>query len=326
MFKKILLTVILLLPIECFALEIPELNSKFAIIYDLTSNEIIYEKDSNTKTSIASITKILTVMTALEKINDLNTEVEITSPMLENIPYYASVAGLKAGDLVTYKDLLYATLLPSGADAAEALALSLSASTTKFIEDMNLFAQNIGLLDSNFKTTTGLDIEGQYSTAKDCLILLKYALNNKIFKSIYTTKTYTLTNNLTVNSTLLWYQKKYKLPIERIIGSKTGNTEKAGTCLSSYLEVNNHEIIIITLNAPYSNETAHNLQDHLNLITYLDELYLDINDLTTFENNFIFVSAISSTFKSKESKSYIYIILILLILSFSLKYKANKNF
>lgn len=310
MIKKTLLIIILILPIECFALDIPELKSNYAIVYDLTTNETIYEKNIDTKTSVASLTKILTLMTALEKINDLNVKVEITSTMLENIPYYASVAGLEVGDIVTYNDLLYATLLPSGADAAEALAISLSGSTANFLNDMNDLSMRIGMSNSNFQTTTGLDRENQYSTTRDILKLLIYALKNPLFKEIYTTKTYTLTNNLTVNSTLTWYQKKYNIETSRIIGSKTGHTKNAGTCLSSYVNVNNHELIIITIGAPYSNTHAYNFLDHLDIITYLDDLYLSINDLTSSENNYVIASNFPESYSSKSSFNYIKIPLL----------------
>ena len=135
--KKVWLLIILLIPVNCLALEIPNINSKYAIVYDLTSKEIIYEKDSDVKTSIASLTKILTVATALDKIDDLDRQVLITNDMLKDIYWNASVAGLKVGDIVTYQDLIYATILPSGADAAQVLAISLGGSVDNFIKEMN---------------------------------------------------------------------------------------------------------------------------------------------------------------------------------------------
>ena len=160
--KKFFLFIILLIPFNVIALEFPEINSDKAIIYDLTDAKILYEKNSITKTSIASLTKILTTITALENITDLNTYVTITKEMLQGIYWNASVAGLKVGDKVTYQDLLYAIMLPSGADAAHSIAIALCGSQGAFVTKMNTLAQNIGMANSYFLNVTGLDKEGQY--------------------------------------------------------------------------------------------------------------------------------------------------------------------
>ena len=183
--KKIIIIIILLIiPLNVFALTYPELNSKKGIVYDLTDNKILYEKDSESISSIASLTKIMTTIVAIENINNYDQVVTFTNEMKQLVRWDASVAGLKVGDKVTYKDLLYASILPSGADATIALALSTSGSIKNFTDKMNAKAKELGLNNTSFVNVTGLDEENHYSTAKDVLDLLKYALNNKLFKEI----------------------------------------------------------------------------------------------------------------------------------------------
>ncbi len=311
--KKLLISILLFLPFNIYALDIPELVSEKVLVYDLTDNQIIYEKNSEVKTSIASLTKIITSMVAIEKINDLDSKINITSKMLDNIYWNASVAKLKIGDIVTYRDLLYALLLPSGADAAQALAISLSGSTNKYVLEMNEFAQRIGMANSHFVNITGLDTNGQYSTLKDVLVLLKYALNNPTFKEIFTTKEYILTNNLEVKSTIKSYEEKYNIDISRIIGSKTGTTDEAGLCLASYFFIQNHEILAITTNAPLNEEYPQNLIDSLKIINYLDQNYKIIKESIKEEQ----IIPSKKEKSEKSAKTFLLIILfsILTILS-----------
>lgn len=264
--------------INVFALDDPTLYSKNYCLYDLTDDKMIYEKNIQERTNIASLTKIMTTITAIEKINNLDDYVTITSEMLSNIKYDASLAGLKIGDKLTYKDLLYASILPSGADATQALAYSLSGSINNFVNDMNTLAKKIGMESSNFVNVTGLDIDNHYSTVSDLLKMLQYALRNETFKTIYTTKSYTLSNGLVVDATVKKYNNLMKLDVSRIIGSKTGYTNKAGLCISSIFESNNHEFIFISTNAEFIYGNYYNLKDNLNIINFMDKNY---NNQTT---------------------------------------------
>lgn len=273
--KKIVLFILCFFnfTINVFALDDPTLYSKNYCLYDLTDDKIIYEKNIQERTNIASLTKIMTTITAIEKINNLDDYVTITSEMLSNIKYDASLAGLKIGDKLTYKDLLYASILPSGADATQALAYSLSGSINNFVNDMNTLAKKIGMESSNFVNVTGLDIDNHYSTVSDLLKMLQYALRNETFKTIYTTKSYTLSNGLVVDATVKKYNNLMKLDVSRIIGSKTGYTNKAGLCISSIFESNNHEFIFISTNAEFIYGNYYNLKDNLNIINFMDKNY-----------------------------------------------------
>lgn len=281
--KKIVLFILCFFTfiINVFALDDPTLYSKNYCLYDLTDDKMIYEKNIQERTNIASLTKIMTTITAIEKINNLDDYVTITSEMLSNIKYDASLAGLKIGDKLTYKDLLYASILPSGADATQALAYSLSGSINNFVNDMNTLAKKIGMENSNFVNVTGLDIDNHYSTVNDLLKMLQYALKNETFKTIYTTKSYTLSNGLVVDATVKKYNNLMKLDISRIIGSKTGYTNKAGLCISSIFESNNHEFIFISTNAEFIYGNYYNLKDNLNIINFMDKNY---NNQTTVKS------------------------------------------
>lgn len=281
--KKIVLFILCFFTfiINVFALDDPTLYSKNYCLYDLTDDKIIYEKNIQERTNIASLTKIMTTITAIEKINNLDDYVTITSEMLSNIKYDASLAGLKIGDKLTYKDLLYASILPSGADATQALAYSLSGSINNFVNDMNTLAKKIGMESSNFVNVTGLDIDNHYSTVNDLLKMLQYALKNETFKTIYTTKSYTLSNGLVVDATVKKYNNLMKLDVSRIIGSKTGYTNKAGLCISSIFESNNHEFIFISTNAEFIYGNYYNLKDNLNIINFMDKNY---NNQTTVKS------------------------------------------
>jgi len=268
--KKLLFILLLFIPLNIFALTYPKLHYDKAILYDMTDDKILYEVKKSEKADIASLTKIMTTIVAIENIDDLNYSIKYTQEMANNVRFDASVAGLKIGDQITYKDLLYASILPSGADATSALAIKTSGSISAFVEKMNELAQEIGMNNTHFENVTGLDEIGHYSTVEDLLILLKYSLNNKIFKEVYTTKTYTLSNNLFIRSTL--FSAKTTKDTSRILGSKTGFTEKAGRCISAYFISNNHEFLLITLKAPADNNFYHIL-DALDLIEFLDHNY-----------------------------------------------------
>ena len=158
-----------------------EINSSNAVVYNLNEDEIVFEKNSNEVISIASLTKIMTTIVAIENIKNLDEKVTIKSR--DFVTLYeegASLAGFEVGQTVTYRDLLYGTFLPSGAEATQALAFNLTGSIESFVELMNQKATEIGLTNTHFANTTGLDNKDNYSTVVDVAKLLKYALKNDI--------------------------------------------------------------------------------------------------------------------------------------------------
>lgn len=272
--KKIILILLLLTPLMVFALNYPEVDSKIVEIYDLDNKEILYEIDSNKEASIASLTKIATIMTAIENIDNLDEKVTITEEILNTVHWEASKAGLVAGDIVTYRDLLYAAMLPSGADATNSIAILSSGSIENYVEKMNQLVKKLNLKNTHFVNVTGLDAEGHYSTADDVRKLLEYSLKNKTFRKIYTTKKYTLSNGLKVKSSIYTYNKS-NIDTSKIIGSKSGFTYNAGYCFSSLSNINGHEMLVLVLKASKEDNLFHNVIDSVNLINFLDDNYKD---------------------------------------------------
>ena len=280
--KKIILFFICFFPIYAWALEVPNLSSEAAIVYDMDLESVIWDKNSNEVRSVASLTKIMTVLTAIENIDNFSENVFITNEMLAGIYWNASVAGLKVGDTVTYQDLLYAAILPSGADATQILAYAVSGSVDTFVAKMNELAKKIGVENTHYVNTTGLDQDGAYSTAYDQMLILNYALQNPLFKEIYTTKEYTLTNGLKVEASVQKYNQVLNLDTSKIIGSKTGNTDLAGLCMSALFYHEDHEMILITLGAERIDDLPYNLIDTLTIIDTVNQNYeIPVADVTT---------------------------------------------
>lgn len=268
----ILLIFILLFPFTVLASEISLYSDKY-LVYDITNEEIILSKDITEKSAIASLTKIMTTITAIENTSAYDSIVTINPDTFANLPWDASVAGLKIGDQVTIKDLLYASILPSGADATQALAIKVSGSVSEFVKLMNKTANKIGMNNSHFMNVTGLDTSNHYSTLEDLLKLLKYALSNELFSQIYKTKEYKLSNDLQVQATIKRYNTIGNKDISRILGSKTGFTDDAGLCMSAIFKSNGHDYLLITLGAQNIKGNAYNLLDSLNIISYVDANY-----------------------------------------------------
>lgn len=263
---------LLIIPSKLYASNL-ELNSSKVIIYDPDTDYVLYEKDSDKISSVASLTKIMTTIVAIENIKDIKENIVITNDMLKNIPNDASKAGLKINDVVTYEDLLYASILPSGADATTALAINISGSVDNFVGKMNAKAKELKMYDTNFSNVTGYETKNHYSTCNDLLKMLNYCLKNELFKKIYKTKSYVLTNGLFVNSTINKYNENLKLDLTNIIGSKTGYTSKAGLCMSAIINLDGKELILITLGAKHINNIPHNLMDTLSIINYYSSNY-----------------------------------------------------
>lgn len=274
--KYLIIFLFLLIPININALEI---NSSHAILYNMNENTVLFEKEADTRTYIASLTKIMTTIVAIENIDDINEYVTIPYEALEGlIEANASVAGFKLGQIVTYKDLLYGILLPSGADAAKTVAYYIAGSEEKFVDLMNEKAENLGLTNTHFANTSGLDTYNHYSTVRDISIILKYALQNETFKEIYTTNTYTTSDNsLTFKSVYSNYLNRYDLENKYIYGSKTGYTTLAGYCLSTIANYDGVEYMLITTNADGTSNYPLHIMDANMIYDYFINNYHYLN-------------------------------------------------
>lgn len=237
-------------------------SSKYIVLMERSSQKIIAEKKGNKKIYPASMTKIMTAVTALEQISDMDRKVTISSEIITEAKNQgASMAGFCAGESVTIRDLFYGMMLPSGAECCTRLAKYLEGSEQKFTEKMNEKAKELGMKHTHFCNTTGLYQEDHYTTAEDMAILLDYALKNERFRKIFTSMTYQVppTNlhrlGMMIESTLFSYKEELMLHNGRFLGGKTGYTKEAGLCLASLAEIQGKEYILITAGAEGNHQT-----------------------------------------------------------------------
>lgn len=280
----------------CYAEEL-DIYSKSAILYNMDDDIILYEKNSEERTSIASLTKIMTCIVAIENIDNLDQKIILKSDVFTGLAEAgASVAGFRVGENVTFRDLLMGALLPSGADATRALALNISGSESKFVNLMNNKAIELGLKDTHFENTTGLESSNHYSTVKDISIILKYALKNQTFKDMYTTREYTTTSNLTFYSTLKKISNNYSFDVSNILGSKTGYTDEAGLCMSSIANYNGVNYLLVTAGADYRGNVPRQLLDAITIYNFYSTNYGYKNIINVGD----YIKTINEEYSTKE--------------------------
>lgn len=143
--------------------------------------------------------------------------------------------------------MIFYCFLSTTTDAVVALAEAIAGTEENFVKMMNDKAKELGLEHTNFVNETGLDAENHYSTVKDVATIFKYAINNPTLKEIFSTDTYTTTdNNLSFFSTVKAYQNNYNLDMDYLIGGKTGTTDEAGLCLATIASSNNTNYLLVT--------------------------------------------------------------------------------
>ena len=210
------------------------------IVMDYNTGEILESKDKDLQRSVASISKVMTAIVAIEN-SSLDKYVEVNDDILKA---YGSSIYLNQGEVVTMQDLLYGLMLRSGNDAAVTIARGVSGSIESFVELMNNKAKEIGMDNSVFNNPSGLDVDddGNISTSYDMALLMKYALNNESFRKIVRTKEYRSNNHGT------WLNKNKLLrQYEYTSGGKTGFTTKARRTLVTSAKKGDMELIIVTL-------------------------------------------------------------------------------
>lgn len=248
------------------------ITSSRVILYNMNDQDILYELNSNEQTQIASLTKIMTTIVGIENIDALDEEVTVTKEAFLGIEEYTQM-GLKVGDKITYLDLLYGIMLPSGADAANVLAISVSGSVDKFVELMNDKAKELNLSHTHFDNVIGMDSEDNYSSASDVATLLIYSLKNDTFKKVFTTRNYTIANlNLPLKSTLIGYSRSYGLDVSEITGAKSGYTDGAGLCLASTATIDGVDYLLVTIGAS-TKSRSNAVRDSLEIYDYYSSNY-----------------------------------------------------
>ena len=232
-----------------------------AIVMDLDSLEVLYKKNQYEERSIASTTKIMTALLALES-GRLNEAVCITA---DSTDVEGSALGLKDGDILTLHDLVIGMMLTSGNDAANAVAYFLSGDVKSFCNLMNNRAEEIGVKNTYFVTPSGLDEGNHHSTAYDMAILTAYALKNDDFVNICSLKSAQIKINDEIHT--IYNHNKLLNVDDNYIGVKTGFTEKAGRCLVSAKRYKGNTIICVTLCCP------NDWEDHVSLINEAQKKY-----------------------------------------------------
>lgn len=250
MLKKILSAVIAviiaLLPVCASYGADLNVSAQSAVLICAESGEILFERNADKRLSMASTTKIMTSLLALEA-GTPNREIVVTKEM---VSVEGTSMGLSAGDSVSLRELVYGMLLQSGNDAANTVAYVIGGSLEGFADMMNARADKIGMKNTNFVTASGLDDDEHYSTARDMALLAAECLKNPEFAAICSQKTAKLTygnppyaRTLTNHNRLLWSYPDS-------IGVKTGFTKKSGRCLVSAAERGGVTLVAVTLNAP----------------------------------------------------------------------------
>lgn len=244
-------TLIILLASICINLSIcyaiPNISAKSAIAIEASTGRILYEKNPNEKVPMASTTKIMTAIVALEQ--NLMDDTVIVS---NNAAWTGgSSVNLKSGDEIELSELMYGLMLNSGNDAAVAIAEHTSGTVLEFAKLMNEKAKELGAFNTNFVTPHGLDSPEHYSTAYDMAIITKYALNNPTLRKLVSTSHYTMefkngkTKELSNTNPLLSFYQGAN-------GVKTGYTGLAGKCLVASAKRDDMEIIAVLLGDPSS--------------------------------------------------------------------------
>ena len=229
---------------ECASAD--NVSAKSAILIEAGSGEVIFEKNSHQKLPMASTTKIMTALVALEE-GDLSKTVAVAESAcgVEGSSIY-----LTAGEELTLEDLLYALMLESANDAAAAIAYAVAGGIEPFADRMNLMAEKIGLTESHFTNPHGLDDDAHYTTAHDLAKLTAFAMQNGQFRKIVSTYKHQIPLRGDEGVRVLLNHNKLLRMSDDVTGVKTGFTKHSGRCLVSAAERDGVRVIAVTLNAP----------------------------------------------------------------------------
>ena len=264
MLKKIIFLCTLLLLAFSFATYsyALETSAKSAVLIECESGDIVYSKNASSRVPMASTTKIMTAIVAIEN-GDLDKSIIIPK---EAVGIEGSSIYLKENERLTLSELLYALLLESANDAATAIAIEIGGNVEDFSKMMNCKAAELDLENTHFCNPHGLDDEMHYTTAYDLAILARYAMQLPQFYEIVSSVKETIPLSDDGKRLLVNHNKLLK-NYEGAIGVKTGFTKKSGRCLVSCAERNGVRLIAVTLNAP------NDWNDHKSMLDYGFEQY-----------------------------------------------------
>lgn len=233
-----------------------DIESGNVIVINCDENKVVAARDATAKCYPASTTKIMTLLTAVDYITDYNDtftfSYEITDPFfLQN----ATMAGFADSEAVNMTDMLYGTILPSGADACAGLAIKISGSEEEFVKLMNKKADELGLTNTHFMNASGLFDQNHYTTPEDMAVIIREAMKNDLCRKILSTYQYTTASTpqhpdgIQLTSTLFSYMYGTEPEGADILGGKTGFVSESGYCIASFgASESGTEYVCVTLN------------------------------------------------------------------------------
>ena len=250
-----------------------ELYSSSAVLVDVQTGAVLAEKNMDEKIYPASMTKVMTLLVAAENLPDLDAAFTMTQAIID--PLYlagASMAGYVNGETVTMRDLLYGAVVPSGAEATEALAQAVAGSEEAFVAMMNEKAAALGLTNTHFMNTSGLHDENHYSTVREIALILQAAMENETCAEILSAENYRASETeqhpdglAMTNKFLYRVHHEYALGGAEITAAKTGYTAEAMNCCASAGKTpDGRSVICVTANA-WTGEFC--IEDHIALYT-----------------------------------------------------------
>lgn len=234
-----------------------DIVSEYAILIDVDSGEILAERNAHVRMNPASMTKILTALVAAEQAEDLDDKLTVTREITDyGYINDCSSAGFVIDERVSVRDLLYGTILPSGADAAVGLAVYVSGSQEAFVEQMNERLKELGLSKTaHFTNCVGVFDENHYCTAYDIAMILEAAIDNEICREVMSTRIHTTEKTLQNPEGLElsnWFIRRIedKDSGGKVLGGKTGYVAQSGNCAASFAALDNgRNLVCVTANA-----------------------------------------------------------------------------
>lgn len=252
-----LFTVIWFLPVCSKASQVL-VSAESAVVLNAYTGEILYSKNPYEKRGMASTTKVMTSLVALEYGNLTDT----VKAKLSDVTVEGTSIGLKDGDEVSLETLVAGMLLESGNDAANVTATMIAGSKEKFSQLMNKKAKELGMLSTNFKNPSGLTQEGHYSTAYDMALLASNAIKNQKFRELCSTRSYKATYGTPQYQRTFYNHNKFLSVFDGALGIKTGFTKASGRCLVTAAERDGVTLVAVTLNA------RDDWNDHVKMMEY----------------------------------------------------------
>lgn len=267
-----------------------DLYSDYYYMVDMDNGQVILDQGSQDLIYPASMTKMMTLIVALENIENVEERILLDEAVFDGLyEANASMAGFYLNETVTLEDCLYGLFLPSGAETTRAIAFYVADSEENFVRLMNEKANELGMLDTHYVNTTGLHDNDHVTTLQDLAKLLSYCLENEEFRKIFSTRKYTAYSGSMHQKGIVWQSTTFKnldrvgyneLDESDIVGGKTGYTIPAGLCLASVGEKDGRRYMLITAHAPSGSIPYHALDAantyskilyHYNKITLVNE-------------------------------------------------------